>query len=174
MNKNIFAAAALLLLGASIQQVKAQDITVAGTVRDIYGNPLPGVIVSSNHKDLYITDKNGQYTAKVNKSGELEFSLLGFKPTSAKASSQMEVTLEDDAHNLAENVNIGLSKQSREVLSDAVSTAHGEKLGRSLMTRLQGTFSGMFSGLTTMESTFEPAYESLNMYVRGYSTFLIL
>lgn len=171
MNKNIFAAAALLLLGASIQQVKAQDISVAGTVRDIYGNPLPGVIVSSNHKDLYITDKNGQYTAKVNKSGELEFSLLGFKPTSVKASSQMEVTLEDDAHNLAENVNIGLSKQSREVLSDAVSTAHGEKLGRSLMTRLQGTFSGMFSGLTTMETTFEPAYESLNMYVRGYSTF---
>ena len=51
MNKNIFAAAALLLLGASIQQVKAQDISVAGTVRDIYGNPLPGVIVSSNHKD---------------------------------------------------------------------------------------------------------------------------
>ena len=171
MNKNIFAAAALLLLGTSIQQVKAQDISVAGTVRDIYGNPLPGVIVSSNHKDLYITDKNGQYTAKVNKSGELEFSLLGFKPTSVKASSQMEVTLEDDAHNLAENVNIGLSKQSREVLSDAVSTAHGEKLGRSLMTRLQGTFSGMFSGLTTMETTFEPAYESLNMYVRGYSTF---
>lgn len=171
MNKNIFAAAALLLLGASIQQVKAQDISVAGTVRDIYGNPLPGVIVSSNHKDLYITDKNGQYTAKVNKSGELEFSLLGFKPTSVKASSQMEVTLEDDAHNLAENVSIGLSKQSREVLSDAVSTAHGEKLGRSLMTRLQGTFSGMFSGLTTMETTFEPAYESLNMYVRGYSTF---
>lgn len=170
MNKNIFAAAALLLLGASMQ-VKAQDISVAGTVRDIYGNPLPGVIVSSNHKDLYITDKNGQYTAKVNKSGELEFSLLGFKPTSVKASSQMEVTLEDDAHNLAENVNIGLSKQSREVLSDAVSTAHGEKLGRSLMTRLQGTFSGMFSGLTTMETTFEPAYESLNMYVRGYSTF---
>ena len=42
MNKNIFAAAALLLLGASIQQVKAQDISVAGTVRDIYGNPLPG------------------------------------------------------------------------------------------------------------------------------------
>ena len=170
MNKNIFAAAALLLLGASMQ-VKAQDISVAGTVRDIYGNPLPGVIVSSNHKDLYITDKNGQYTAKVNKSGELEFSLLGFKPTSVKASSQMGVTLEDDAHNLAENVNIGLSKQSREVLSDAVSTAHGEKLGRSLMTRLQGTFSGMFSGLTTMETTFEPAYESLNMYVRGYSTF---
>ena len=63
MNKNIFAAAALLLLGASIQQVKAQDISVAGTVRDIYGNPLPGVIVSSNHKDLYITDKNGQYTS---------------------------------------------------------------------------------------------------------------
>lgn len=32
LNKNIFTAAALILLGTSIQ-VKAQDITVAGTVR---------------------------------------------------------------------------------------------------------------------------------------------
>ena len=76
LNKNIFTAAALILLGTSIQ-VKAQDITVAGTVKDVYGNPLPGVIVSANHKDLYITDKNGQYTAKVGKSEDLEFSLLG-------------------------------------------------------------------------------------------------
>lgn len=170
MNKNIFTAAALLLIGTSFQ-VKAQDITVAGTVKDVYGNPLPGVIVSANHKDLYITDKDGQYTAKVHNTGELEFSLLGFKPISVKATSQMDVVLEDDAHGLAERVNIGLASQNREVLSEAVSSASGEKLGRSLMSRLQGTFSGMFSGLTTMESTFEPAYETLNMYVRGYSTF---
>ena len=170
LNKNIFAAAALILLGTSIQ-VKAQDITVAGTVKDVYGNPLPGVIVSANHKDLYITDKNGQYTAKVGKSEDLEFSLLGYKPTSVKASSQADVVLEDDAHNLAETVNIGLSKQSRELLTDAVSTASGEQLGKSLMSRLQGSFSGMFSGLTTMETSFEPGYESLNMYIRGFSTF---
>ena len=94
LNKNIFTAAALILLGTSIQ-VKAQDITVAGTVKDVYGNPLPGVIVSANHKDLYITDKNGQYTAKVGKSEDLEFSLLGYKPTSVKASSQADVVLED-------------------------------------------------------------------------------
>lgn len=170
LNKNIFTAAALILLGTSIQ-VKAQDITVAGTVKDVYGNPLPGVIVSANHKDLYITDKNGQYTAKVGKSEDLEFSLLGYKPTSVKASSQADVVLEDDAHNLAETVNIGLSKQSRELLTDAVSTASGEQLGKSLMSRLQGSFSGMFSGLTTMETSFEPGYESLNMYIRGFSTF---
>lgn len=169
MNKNIFTAAALLLLGASIQ-MNAQDVTVTGTVKDVYGNPLPGVIVSANHKDLYITDKNGKYTATVDKSRELEFSLLGYKPTAAKAASQMEVVLEDDAHNLAETVNLGYTKQSREVLSDAVSTATGEQLGKSLMTRLQNTFSGQFSGLTTLESTFEPAYESLSMYIRGIST----
>ena len=170
MNKNIFTTAALLLLGAYLQ-VNAQDITVSGTVKDVYGNPLPGVIVSANHKDLYITDKNGQYTAKVDRTGELNFSLLGFKPASVKAASQMEVVLEDDAHGLAERVNTGLARQSREVLSEAVSTASSEQLGRSLMPRLQGTFSGMFSGLTTKENSFEPGNESLDMYVRGYSTF---
>ncbi len=170
MNKNIFAAAVLLLFGTTLQ-VNAQDITVTGTVKDVYGNPLPGVIVSANHKDLYMTDRNGQYTATVDKTGDLEFTLLGFKPTSIKAASQPDVVLEDDAHGLAERVNIGLANQSREVLSDAVSTASGKELGRSLMSRLQGSFSGNFSGLTTIESSFEPAYEDLNMYIRGYSTF---
>ena len=169
MNKNIFAAAVLLLFGTTLQ-VKAQDITVTGTVKDVYGNPLPGVIVSANHKDLYMTDRNGQYTATVDKTGELEFTLLGFKPTSIKAASMPDVVLEDDAHGLAERVNVGYAYQSREVLSDAVSTATSKELGRSLMSRLQGTFSGHFSGLTTVESSFEPTYESLDMYIRGYST----
>lgn len=44
MNKNILTVAALLLLGTSLH-LNAQDITVTGTVKDVYGNPLPGVIV---------------------------------------------------------------------------------------------------------------------------------
>lgn len=170
INKNIIAAAALLLFGSAFQANAQTDIAVSGTVKDVYGNPLPGVIVSANHKDLYITDKNGEYQATADRSDELVFSLLGYKQATAKAAGQMEVVLEDDAHNLAQNVNLGFNKAYREVLTDAVSSVEGEVLERSLYPRLQGTFSGLLSGLTTIESSFEPAYEELSLYIRGMST----
>jgi protocatechuate 3,4-dioxygenase beta subunit len=68
MNKHITIAAALLLLGSAFVANAQTDIAVTGTVKDIYGNPLPGVIVSANGKDLYMTDKNGQYAATADKS----------------------------------------------------------------------------------------------------------
>lgn len=170
INKNIFAAVALLLFGTAFQVNAQTGITVSGTVKDIYGNPLPGVIVTSGHEDVYITDKDGQYKATVDKSENLTFSLLGYKQLTEQPSSDMAIVLQDDAHSMAENVNLGYNKQYREVLTDAVSSVSGEKLGKSLMSRLQGTFSGQLSGLTTSESSFEPAYEDVNMYVRGYST----
>lgn len=167
MNKHIISAAALLLLGSAFVANAQSDIAVSGTVKDIYGNPLPGVIVSANSKDLYITDKNGQYTALANSSDELTFSLVGFKKQTVKAGSDMQVVLEDDGHALAELVNLGYSKVYREDLSDAVSTVSGTTLGKSLNTRLQQTLSGRLAGLTTIESTFEPTYEELSMFVRG-------
>jgi TonB-linked outer membrane protein, SusC/RagA family/TonB-dependent outer membrane receptor, SusC/RagA subfamily, signature region len=170
INKNIITVAALLLAGSSFQMFAQTDITVSGTVKDIYGNPLPGVIVSANNADLYITDKDGKYTAVADRSDDLTFSLLGYKQAVAKAGAKMDVVLENDAHSLAQSVNLGYSHQYREVLSDAVSTVSGDDLSKSLMSRLQGTFSGMFSGLTTIETSFEPAYESLDMYIRGLST----
>ena len=101
MNKHIITAAALLLLGGSFLANAQTEIAVTGTVKDVYGNPLPGVIVSANGKDLYMTDKNGQYAATADKSDELLFTLVGFKPQTVKASSNMDVVLEDDAHALA-------------------------------------------------------------------------
>ena len=170
INKNIITAAALVLFGTAFTANAQTDIVVKGTVKDIYGNPLPGVVVSANHKDLYITDKNGEYVATTDRSDKLTFSLLGYKQAELPASGKMEVVLEDDAHNLAQSVNLGYTHQYREVLSDAVSTVSGEDLSKSVMSRLQGTFSGLLSGLTTIENSFEPAYEDVSMYIRGLST----
>ncbi len=159
-----------MLLGSSFVANAQSDIAISGTVKDVYGNPLPGVIVSANNKDLYITDKNGAYITVAPVGEELTFSLIGYKQQTAQPSSDMEIVLEDDAHFLAEKINLGYSKVYRQDLSDAVSTVSGETLGKSLNTRLQQTLSGRLSGLTTIENTFEPTYEELAMYVRGLST----
>lgn len=166
----MIAAVALLLTGTAFQANAQTEIAVSGQVKDVYGNPLPGVIVSIGSEDVYVTDKDGNYAITAKNTKNLTFSLLGYKQLTTKVVSGLDVVLEDDAHGLAENINLGQSKSYREVLTDAVSTVSGETLGKSLMSRFQNTFSGQLSGLTTIENSFEPAYESLSMYIRGLST----
>ena len=52
INKHIISAAAILLFGGAFMANAQTEIAVSGTVTDSYGNPLPGVIVSANSKDL--------------------------------------------------------------------------------------------------------------------------
>lgn len=156
-------------------QLKAQGIRteVSGTVTNKYGEPLSGAIISSeNDKGLYITDFNGKYSFTVEENvSKITFALIGYKSQTKFVDKVIDVVLEEDAHATSENINFGFTKQSRDVLSNAVSSVSGQTLGKSLMSRLQGTFSGRLSGLTTVEETFQPLYEDVNMYIRGFSTY---
>jgi TonB-linked SusC/RagA family outer membrane protein len=140
----------------------------------MYGEPLPGVVISSEDKKaLYTTDHNGNYNfPKKISDHTLTYTLIGYKEQKIAISkgTAMDVVLEEDGHATAERVNFGFTRQSRETLSNAVSTVSGETLGKSLMSRLQGTFTGRMSGLTSLEASFQPNYEDVTMIVRGYST----
>jgi TonB-linked SusC/RagA family outer membrane protein len=170
INKNIIAAVLILMLGSAFIANAQTEIAMTGSVKDEYGNPIPGVVLSTNDKDIYITDKDGNFAVLADASSKVTFSLMGYKQVTVPVSQELNVVLEDDAHNLAEKVNLGNSSQYREVVSDAVSTVSGNTLGKSLMARLQGTLSGTLSGLTTREDSFEPTGESLTMWIRGYHT----
>lgn len=165
-----------LLLVVMTFQLRAQEQApiVSGTVKDIYGEPLPGVIISSeDKKNLYITDVEGKYSFSMNTPPKmLTYTLLGYKVQTVNAAEGVaDIVMEEDAHATAENINLGFTRQSRDVLSNAVSTVSGETLSKSLMSRLQGTFTGRMSGLTSLEGSFQPNYEDVTMYVRGLSTF---
>lgn len=173
INKKIIYFVFLSLIGFTLQ-LRAQDINkmVSGTVKNAYGEPLPGVIVSSaDKKSLYVTDHEGNYSFKVKGSDEmLTYSLIGYKEQRVNTAEDVDVILEEDGHATAERINLGFTTQSREMLSNAVSTVSGETLGKSLMSRFQSTFTGHMSGLTSLETSFQPNYEDVSMIVRGYST----
>jgi len=169
-NKYIIATLAMLFLGSGLMVRAQSEIAMTGTVKDVYGNPIPGVVLSVGNKDIYITDKDGNFAVLTDASANVTFSLLGYKQKTAAVAEELNIVLEDDAHNLAEKVNMGNVSQYREVVSDAVSTVDSKTLGKSLMSRLQGTLSGVLPGLTTIENGFEPTAESLSMFVRGLHT----
>ncbi|WP_397447343.1 MG2 domain-containing protein [Polaribacter sp. R77954] len=86
------------------------DGTVAGTVSDIDGQPLPGVSVIINGTAFGTeTDFDGNYSIKIKKEDVLVFNYIGFKSVEFLINKQtnIDVKLEEDAQYLDEVVVIG-------------------------------------------------------------------
>lgn len=175
INKKIIIHLVLFFLLGLTFPLRAQHIAseVSGIVKNVYGDPLPGVVISSDDKKtLYITDHEGKYSFKTDQLNKmLTYMLVGYKVQTQGAGKDIIVVMEDDVHAIAETVNLGFSIQSREVLSDAASTVSGRTLEKSLMPSLQSTVTGRMSGLTFIEESFQPSYETVTMYIRGLSTY---
>ena len=106
-NKYIIATLAMLFLGSGLMVRAQSEIAMTGTVKDVYGNPIPGVVLSVGDKDIYITDKDGNFAVLTDASANVTFSLLGYKQKTAAVAEELNIVLEDDANNLAEKVNMG-------------------------------------------------------------------
>src|SRR5690554_5180831 len=87
--------------------IKADPITVTGTVTDGFGEPIPGVTVSVQGTSTgTATDLNGNYTLTVEEGTTLTFSFIGFVTQNVDVGSQsiLNVTLVEDVTALEEVV----------------------------------------------------------------------
>ncbi len=127
----------------------AQTQSVKGTVVDKEGYPLPGVTIKvEGTSQAAVTDINGEYTIpNVSTGSTLEFTYVGMKTRQMKASSTMNVTLEDDFKNLDDVVVIGYGSAKAKDLTSPISVIKAEDLtstpSTSAMTALQGKVSGV-------------------------------
>lgn len=140
----------MLLFAAIVgQSVMAQTQTVKGTVVDKEGFPLPGVTIKVEGTSKgAVTDLNGEYTIdNISPSATLEFTYVGMKTRQLKASSTMNVTLEDDFKNLDDVVVIGYGSAKAKDLTSPISVIKAEQLtstpSTSAMTALQGKVAGV-------------------------------
>ena len=125
INKKIISIVLLLLMGFTFQ-MKAQKIAsdVTGTVKDVYGQPLQGVIISSgNGEKIHVTNVDGVYSLKVdNNVHSLIFSLLGYKSEKKDVESNLDVVLQKDSHVMDETIFKGFSRQSRTTVSGSIAS----------------------------------------------------
>lgn len=90
----------------------AKDITISGTVTDLYGNPLSATIHAG--KVYSVTDANGHYTISINESEKyLIFSAIGFAEEKIKIGSRkvIDVKLKKFSGKLNEVVVTGLGNK---------------------------------------------------------------
>ena len=123
-----------------------QEIT--GTVVDPEGEPIIGAtIMEKGTSNGVITDIDGNFKMKVAAGTTLVISYIGFNTQELPAQNGMQVTMKEDATELAEVVVVGYTTQRKADLTGAISTVSIDEIAKqnenNPMKALQGRVPGM-------------------------------
>ena len=113
---------ALTLAGGLLLTVSsfAQSNAIKGHVKDASGEPVMGATITVNGKAVGITDMDGNFSIDAAPGTNITFTYLGLTPQTVKASSNMNITLEDDSKSLNEVVVIGYGVAKKNDLTGSV------------------------------------------------------
>lgn len=143
---------ALSSAGGSNGFTVSQTLTVAGTVTDFKGEPLPGVsILVKGTRNGTVSNADGKYTLNnVPHSGTLVFSFLGFKTREIAVNrrKKIDAALEDDAKSLDEVVVIGYGAVKKSHVTGSVTKLQNENLDEIPASRLDNALVGKLAGVT--------------------------
>ncbi len=174
MRKSILVFSAFLSF-LIIQQVKAQEKVITGTVTSTGENamPLPGVNVTVKGTTRGVqTDFDGRYTIEASLGEILEFSYLGLTSISVTvgASSTIDVSMEENLEQLDDVVVTALGIQkSRKSLTYAAQDINADELSRVKQTNPVNSLSGKVSGVVINRSS-SGAGGSVKVTLRGNSS----
>lgn len=148
-------------------EVLAQ-VTAKGQVLDSTGEPVIGatVVEKGNPKNAAVTDFDGNFTLKTQKSKTVVFSYVGMKQQEATASSSMKITLEDDNAALEEVVVVGYTSKARKDLTGSVGSIQGKKLEAVPVSSAAEALQGKIAGVQVTTVDGQPGAD-INIRVRG-------
>lgn len=150
------------------------NLIVKGKVKDINGNPLPGVtVLVKDTKKGATTDEKGNYTLNdVKKDAVLVFQYIGFDPQELKVEgkSSVSVVLKENQKTLDEYVVVGYGTQKKVTKTGAVSSVKGAELQQSPNVNISNSLVGRIPGIIAVNNSGEPGYDGSRIFIRGRST----
>ncbi len=157
----------LLCLLLVCGQVSAQT-TAKGTVTDQTGEPVIGatVVEKGNAKNAAVTDFDGNFTLKLQKSKTVVISYIGMVTQEVTASDNMQVKLLDDNASLEEVVVVGYTSKARKDLTGSVGSVSGAKLAAVPVASAAEALSGKIAGVQVTSVDGQPGAD-INIRVRG-------
>lgn len=159
-----------LLLSFSVGSL-AQSIAVKGVVKDETGEPVIGAsIMEKGTTNGTISDFDGKFSLDVSANAAIVISYIGYKSVEVKASSSMEVTLEEDNEMLEEVVVIGYGTVKRKDVTTAVSTVSTDDVQRRPLVSAGQALQGKAAGVAVIQPTGQPGGE-MSIRVRGTTSF---
>ena len=135
----------LTLMVAMTMQAQQE---ISGNVVDPEGEPIIGAtVMEKGTSNGVITDIDGNFKMKVAAGTTLVISYIGFNTQELPAQNGMQVTMKEDATELAEVVVVGYTTQRKADLTGAISTVSIDEIAKqnenNPMKALQGRVPGM-------------------------------
>jgi TonB-dependent starch-binding outer membrane protein SusC len=139
--------------------LKAQSITVNGTVSDIDGVTLPGVNVSIKNKMTgTVTGINGDYAINVAYNDTLVFSFIGYMPEVIPVNGQtiIDVSLIPKIESLQEVVVVGYGTVKKSDLTGAVTQVNSKDFENEPIVKLDQILKGRAAGVFVTQTSGAP------------------
>ena len=151
-----------------------QQRTVAGTVTDSNGQPLPGVTVMvKGTTQGTVTNAAGNYSiSNIPEDATLVFSFVGMRTQEIAVGSQtgINVRLEEETIGLEEVIAVGYGTQKVTTVTGSVSDVKGEKLMASPSVNFSNSIVGRIPGLVAVTRSGEPGSDNSTLRIRGANT----
>ncbi|SDB58861.1 TonB-linked outer membrane protein, SusC/RagA family [Flavobacteriaceae bacterium MAR_2010_188] len=147
----------------------SQKIVTSGVVLDDTGIPLPGAnVIIKGTTDGTSTDFDGNYSIEVEPNATLIFSSLGFAPQEIGVNSRatIDVVLSADAEVLADILVIGYGKQSRNLVTGAISKVDIKEVENTPSANPIQALQGKVAGLSILPTSGQPGDEA-QVFIRG-------
>ena len=163
----------LLLLCAVLPlSLRAQHISVSGTVSSRSGDPVVGASVVVKGATVGVTtDATGSYAISAPAGATLVFSFLGLTTVEEAVAGrrQIDVTLDESDQSLDEVVVVGYGTQKKVSVTGAVGNIRSESISR-LANSTTAALQGLAPGLTILDKGGAPGLANTTLRIRGITT----
>ena len=154
--------------------VTQQAKKITGVVVDSKGEPIIGAnVVEKGTQNGTITDFDGKFILEVSDNATLQFSYIGFMPTTVAIAGQtsLNVRLKEDTQALEEVVVVGYGTQKKVNLTGSVSSVKfDEELANRPITDASQALSGKVSGVWISQNSGKPGDDGAQLRIRGWGT----
>lgn len=147
----------------------AQSNAIKGHVKDASGEPIMGATITVNGKAVGITDMDGNFSVDAAPGAKITFTYLDMTPQTVKASSNMNITLEDDSKALNEVVVIGYGVAKKSDLTGSVTAIKPDSKNKGVVVNAQDMLTGKVAGVNITSNDGTPG-GGAKIRVRGGSS----
>ena len=149
----------------------AQRLTATGKVVDTAGLEVIGAsVLEKGTTNGVVTNLDGEFSLSVEQNATLVISFIGYKTMEVKATTNMNVTLQEDNELLDEVVVIGYGSVKRKDVTTAVSTVSTKDLDQRPIVSAAQALQGKAAGVSVMQPSGEPG-GGMSIRVRGTTSF---
>lgn len=169
--KLLFTAAAILLFGGGA--VNAQDINITGSVKDHFGEPLPGaaVIVSGTTNGVN-TELDGTFVIKAPSNGTLVVSLIGFKEQLVEINgrSYIPIVLTEDSELLDDVIVVAYGTSTKSSFTGSAAMVKEETIEKKITTNVTSALAGTTPGVQLYSGSGDPTGGAPTIRIRGFGS----